>query len=82
MEITRILDDILPIQSEKNYRYQETTDKQLYNIYCNEIVKEDPVSKSFFIYSIVAKEKIKHSKARKFCPLLSSWKVEIWIEIC
>jgi hypothetical protein len=27
MEITRILDDILPIQSERNYRYQKITDK-------------------------------------------------------
>jgi hypothetical protein len=33
------------------------------------VVKEDPVSKSLFIYSIVAKKRIKHSKARKFCPL-------------
>jgi hypothetical protein len=69
MEITRILDDILPIQSGRNYRYQEITDKQLYNIYCNKVVNGDPVSKSFFVYSIVAKERIRHSKARKFCPL-------------
>jgi hypothetical protein len=27
MEIIRILDGILPIQSGRNYRYQETTDK-------------------------------------------------------
>jgi hypothetical protein len=69
IEITRILDDILPIQSGRNYRYKETTDKQLYNTYCNKVVNGDPVSKSFFVYSIVAKERKRHSKARKFCLL-------------
>ena len=69
MEITRILDDILPVQSGKNYRYQETTDRQLYNTYYSEMINGNPVSKSFFIYLVVTKERMRHSKTRKFCPL-------------
>ena len=56
-EIKKILDDILPIQSGRNYKYQETTDTQLYDTYNSEVVNGNPVSKSFFIYSVVAKER-------------------------
>jgi hypothetical protein len=60
------LDDIIPKQSEIEYRYQKITDKKLYDIYQREIMNGDLVSKTFFIYSIVTKEKIRHSKSRKF----------------
>ncbi len=69
LEITRNLDVIIPVQSGGNYRYQEITDRQLYNTYYSEVTNGSPVSKSFFIYSVVAKERVRHSKARKFCPL-------------
>jgi hypothetical protein len=68
-EIKRILDDILPVQSSKNYRYQEITDGELYNTYKSEVVNGNSVSKSCFIYLVVAKEKLKHLQARKFCLL-------------
>jgi hypothetical protein len=67
-EISRVLDDTLPKQSGRDYKYQEITDKKLYNIYQGEVINGNPISKIFFIYLIVAKEKIKHSKFRKFCP--------------
>jgi hypothetical protein len=35
----------------------------------SEVINGNPVSKSFFIYLVVAKERIKHSQARKFCLL-------------
>ena len=68
-EITRILDDILPKQSGRDYKYQETTNNKFYDIYHGEVINGDPVSKSFFLYSIMSKEKVSHSKTRKFCPL-------------
>jgi hypothetical protein len=46
-EIKRILDDILSVQSDRNYRYQETTDGEFYNTYKSEVVNENSVSKSF-----------------------------------
>jgi hypothetical protein len=63
------LDDIFPVQSGRNYRYQETTDGKFYNTYKSEIVNGNSVSKSFFIYSVVAKERMRHLQAKKFCPL-------------
>jgi hypothetical protein len=68
-EITRILDDILPVQSGRNYRYQETTDNQLYSTYQSEVIQGDPVSKSFFIYSVVAKERVTF-KSKEVLPIV------------
>jgi hypothetical protein len=66
-EAKKILDDIIPVQSGRDYRYQEVTDKKLYEVYCGST--DHALSKSFFLYSIVSQEKIRHSKSRKFCPL-------------
>ena len=53
-EITRILDDIFSKQSERDYRYQETTNNKLYNIYHGEVINGDLVPRSFFFqYFIV-----------------------------
>ena len=68
-EIQRILEDILPKQSGREWRTQEMTDKKLYETYCAEVQKGGIVSKQFFIYTIMAAERIHHSKRPKFCPL-------------
>ena len=73
-EIIKILDDILPIQSGRNYRYQEITDKQLYNTYYSEVIHGDPVSKSFFIYSVIAKERVRHSKKKKILSIMWTYR--------
>jgi hypothetical protein len=44
-EIKRILDNILPVQSGRNYRYQKITDRELYNTYKSKVVNGNPVSK-------------------------------------
>jgi hypothetical protein len=67
--IKKIINDILPVQSGRFYRYQEETDNSLYERYVAEIKSGKAVSKSFFIYKILAKENIHHSKAVKFCPI-------------
>ena len=68
-EIHRILDDILPKQSGRDFRIQEVIDNKLYDTYYAEVISGDPVSKTFFIYNILSKEKIRHSKSPKFCPI-------------
>jgi hypothetical protein len=69
-EIQYILNDtLLPIQSGRDWRYQEMTDNKLYELYTAEVKNSKPVSKTFFIYKILAKEKIHHSKKVKFCPI-------------
>lgn len=68
-EIDKILDDILPIQSGRNWRYQEATDKKIYEQYLAEVEHGQSVSKTFFIYEILAKQNIHHSKSVKFCPI-------------
>jgi len=68
-EIERILDDILPVQSGRNWRYQEITNKKLYKQYVTAVKFGDCVSKSYFLYSIVKKLNIHHSKKMKFCPI-------------
>lgn len=68
-EIKKILDDILPIQSGRKYRYQEQTDDWIYQQYVVSVQNGNAVSKTFFIYNILAKELIHHSKTPKFCPI-------------
>jgi hypothetical protein len=68
-EIQRILDDILRVQSGRNWRYQEVTNKELYRQYCNQVLHGNPVSHTYFIYSVLAKLNIHHSKKMKFCPI-------------
>jgi hypothetical protein len=46
-EIDRILNDILPEQSGRNYKYQEQTDKAVYQAYTTEVLQGKPVSKAF-----------------------------------
>ena len=72
-EIKRILDDIHPKQ-RRDYHYQKITDKHLYDVYYGEVIHGDSVSKSFFIYSIVAKENVRYLKKQKFCPLCEKLK--------
>src|SRR5690242_9000160 len=38
-----------------------------------EVLQGKPVSKDFFIYKILAKENIHHSKTPKFCPLCEAF---------
>ena len=64
-EITRILDDILPVQSGRNYRYQETTDKQPYNTYYSELINGIPFSKLFFHLFSGGKRKSETFKSKK-----------------
>ena len=68
-EIARILDDILQVQSGRNWRYQEVTDKKLYELYLGQVLHGKPVSKTYFVYSVLAKLNIHHSKKMKFCPI-------------
>jgi len=49
-EIKRILEDILPVQSGRNYRVQEETDENIYQAYCQTVKKGIPVGKTYFIY--------------------------------
>jgi cell division protein FtsB len=67
-EIQRILDDILPKQSGREWRTQEMTKTKLYETYCAEVQKGGTVSKQFFVYTILAAERI-HRSRPKFCPL-------------
>ena len=67
-EVIRILDDILPVQSGRRYRYQEETDDSLYRKYLENVKKGWSVSKSYFIYTIMAGEYVHHSKKPQFCP--------------
>ena len=53
---------------------QEATDKKIYETCCTKIQKGSAVSKTFFIYNILAKERIHHSKRPKFCPLCEKYK--------
>lgn len=66
-EIKNILDDILPVQSGRNYRYQEITNKTLYEKYVSLVKSGNPVSKTYFIYTILSQYNIHHSKKMKFC---------------
>ena len=68
-EIQRILDDIIPKQSGREWRTQEMTDKKLYEMYCAQVQRGGKVSKQFFIYTIMAAEYLECSKQPKFCPL-------------
>ena len=68
-EVKKILDDILPKQSGRDWRYQDQTNNKIYETYSAEVLDGQPVSKKFFIYTILAKEKIRHSKKIKFCPI-------------
>ena len=70
LEITRILDDILPVQSGRNYRYQETTDRQLYNTYYSEVINGNPVSKSFFYLFSGSKRKNETFKNKKILSIV------------
>jgi hypothetical protein len=72
-EIKRILEDILPKQSGRDFRNQEVTDKKLYETYQAEVKGGAAVSKSFFIYTVLAAEKIHRSKRPKFCPLCEEY---------
>jgi transposase len=67
-EVKEILNQILPVQSGRDWRVQEMTDKKLYELY-DTLAEGKPVSKSYFFYQILDKEKIHHSKKVKFCPL-------------
>ena len=68
-EARKILDDILPVQSGRNWRYQEVTDKKLYEQYLEQVERSQAVSKSFFFSKVVDVENIHHSKSIKFCPI-------------
>jgi hypothetical protein len=72
-EIKRILDDILPFQSGRSYRYQEQTDDFIYQKYRENVKKGWPVSKSYLIYKILARENVHHSKTPMFCPLCDKY---------
>ena len=66
-EVQNILDDILPVQSGRNYRYQEITNKALYEKYLSLVKSGSPLSKTYFIYTILAQYNVHHSKKMKFC---------------
>ena len=68
-EARKILDDILPVQSGRNWRYQEVTDKKLYEQYLEQVERSQAVLKSFFFSKVVDVENIHHSKSIKFCPI-------------
>ncbi len=71
-EIQRILDDILPKQSGREWRTQEMTKTKLYETYCMEVQQGGTVSKQFFVYTILAAERI-HRSRPKFCPLCEQY---------
>ena len=58
-EIKDILNQILPVPSERDYRVQKMTNKKLYELYDKQI-KGKHVLKSYFFYQILAKKKIHH----------------------
>jgi hypothetical protein len=72
-EIKRILDDILPKQSGREWRTQEETDKRVYEKYLAAVQKGKGVSKSFFIYTILKDELIHHSDHPSFCKLCEQY---------
>lgn len=72
-EIQRILDDILPKQSGREWRTQLETNQRVYENYVAQVQKGTAVSKTFFIYNILKEEKIHHSKHPSFCPLCEKY---------
>lgn len=72
-EIRRILNEILPVCSGRDFRYQEETDDKIYQEYCRMVKKGEPVSKTFFVYTILTHELIHHSKKPKFCKLCEKY---------
>jgi len=68
-EIQKILDDILPTQSGREWRVQEETNKRVYENYLAQVENGTAVSKTFFIYKVLKGEKIHHSNHPSFCPL-------------
>ncbi len=52
------------------------TEKKLYEIYCTEVQKGKTLSKSFFVYTILAVKKIHHSERSKFCLLCELYDAE------
>ena len=62
------MNQILPVQSERDYRVQKATNKKIYELY-ETLTKGKSVSESYFFYQISTKEKIHHSKNLKFCSI-------------
>ena len=63
----QILDELIPVVSGRDYRYQEMTDDHLYEQYCEKLQNGLPVSKSYFVKKILFTQQIWHSKKPKFC---------------
>jgi len=72
-EIQKILDDILPKQSGREWRTQKETNKRVYENYLAEVQSGETVSKTFFIYTVLKGEKIHHSNHPSFCPLCEKY---------
>ncbi len=50
----QILDELIPVVSRRDYRYQEVTGDHLYEQYCEKLQKGLPVSKSYFVEKILS----------------------------
>ena len=72
-EIQKILDDILPKQSGREWRIQEETNKRVYENYLAQVENETAVSKTFFIYKVLKGERIHHSDHPSFCPFCEKY---------
>jgi hypothetical protein len=72
-EIQKILDDILPKQSGREWRIQEETNKRVYENYLAQVENETAVSKTFFIYKVLKGERIHHSDHPFFCLLCEKY---------
>ena len=72
----KIIDEIIPIISERNYRVQRMTNKELYRLYKAQVMlREDvkigtnkPLSLSCIRKRILTKENIHHSEDCTICP--------------
>ena len=50
----QILDELIPVVSGRDYKYQEMTDDHLHEQYCEKLQKRLPVSKSYFVEKILS----------------------------
>lgn len=71
----KFLDDNVPVSSGRDYRIQRVPDQSLYESYFNDAIqnRRKPLSKTYFIYSLLASEKIHKSKDETICDTCKSY---------
>jgi len=71
----RFIDDEIPIRSGRDHRIQLLPDQALYDKYYRDAANKGikPLSKTYFVYSLLACLKIHHSKDATICDLCKSF---------